>query len=72
MSSPIIEHFFVSLFAVVHGAEYAPISLHRAQGAFIPREPQLNDASWWCALREGRGIAAHGTRRPEKETKNRT
>ena len=35
MSSPIIRHFFVSLFAVVHAAEYAPISWHGAQGAFI-------------------------------------
>ena len=37
MSSPIIKHFLVSLFAVVHAAEYAPISWHRAQGAFIPK-----------------------------------
>ena len=35
MSSPIINHFFVSLFAVVHAGEYAPISWHRAQAAFI-------------------------------------
>ena len=37
MSFPIIKHFFVSLFAVVHAAAFAPISWHRAQGAFIPR-----------------------------------
>ena len=37
MTSPIIKHFFVSLFAVVHAAEYAPISRHRAQGPFIPK-----------------------------------
>ena len=34
---PIIKHFFVSLFAVVHVAEYAALSWHRAQGAFIPK-----------------------------------
>ena len=36
MSSPIIKHFFFSLVAVVHTAEYEPISWHRVQGAFIP------------------------------------
>ena len=36
MSSPIIKHFFFSLVAVVHAAEYEPIS-HRVQGAFIPK-----------------------------------
>ena len=36
MSSPVIKHHFVSLFAVVHAAENAPISWNRAQGAFIP------------------------------------
>ena len=35
--SPIIKHFFVSLFAVVHAAEYATIAWHRAHGAFIPK-----------------------------------
>ena len=30
------QTFFVSLFAVVHPAEFATISWHRAQGAFIP------------------------------------
>ena len=37
MFSPIIKHFFVSLFAVVHAAEYAPNSWHSAQGSFIPK-----------------------------------
>ena len=36
ITSPIIKHF-VSLFAVLHTTEYAPMSLHRAQGAFIPK-----------------------------------
>ena len=35
--SPIIKHFFVPVFAVVHAAAYAPIAWHRAQGAFIPK-----------------------------------
>ena len=37
MFSPIPKHFSVSICAVVHAAEYAPISWHRAQGAFIPK-----------------------------------
>ena len=37
MSSPIIKHFFVSLFAAVHAAEDATISWRRAQGAFITK-----------------------------------
>ena len=32
---PVMKYFFVSLFAVAHAAEYAPISWHKAQGAFI-------------------------------------
>ena len=46
MTSPIIKHFFVSLFAIVHAAEYAPISRHRAQGPFIPKGAQPSNASW--------------------------
>ena len=42
--SPIIKRFFVSLFAVVHAAEYTPIAWHRAQGAFIPKGATA--ASW--------------------------
>ena len=39
IASLIVKHFFGPLFAVVHAAVYAQISLRIAQGAFIPKRP---------------------------------
>ena len=73
-SSPIIKHFFVSLFAVVHGADYAPISLHRAQGAFIHKGATAERCimvmcpqgrSWYRGFWDRKGlIGANVTRAP--------
>ena len=50
MSSPIIKHFLVSLFVVVHASEYASISWHRAQGAFIHQEATAERCIVMCPL----------------------
>ena len=44
--SPIPKHFFVSLCAVVHAAEHAPISWQSARCFHSPREQQPSDTSW--------------------------
>ena len=45
--SPIIKHFFVPVFTVVHAAAFAPIAWHRAQGAFIPKGATAERCGLW-------------------------
>ena len=68
----IIQHFFVSLFAVVHAAEYAPIAWHRAQGVHIPKgETAERCIMVMCPLGRSwyRGL---WDKKREKETRNQT
>ena len=70
--SPITKHFFVSLIAVVHVAEDAPISWHRAQEAFIPKGATAERCIMvMCSLVRSwyRGL---WDKKTEKETKNQT
>ena len=67
---PITKHFFVSLWAVVHVAEYAPIPWHRTQGAFVVKGTTAEccivvmclSVRSWC-----RGLRDKKTRENNKE-----
>ena len=70
MSSPITKHLFVSLFVVLHAAEYAPISWHRAQGTMIPKGARAERCVMvMCPLRRSwyRGLWDKKTRERNKE-----